>query len=134
VLARVTPAALRQLLNSTQAGAHGTHDTAKPAAAAAGKSSAANAASTLTAKAPPGAQAQDGGDVLPATAAELAAGYQVPSDEALAASNIFSTAEACLLAWMSHHMAKAFPHMVRRCLALTVHPALVFMWHVSCVS
>jgi N-acetylglucosamine-6-phosphate deacetylase len=46
-------------------------------------------------------------------AAGAAAGYELPSDEVLAASNMYSTAEACLLAWMSHHMAKAFPNLVR---------------------
>jgi hypothetical protein len=112
VLARVTPGALRQLLNSTQvAGANSTPDASKPGALATGKLPAATAASALGAKAPTAAKAQDVGELLPA--ADAAAGYQVPSDEVLAASNIYSTAEACLLAWMSHHMAKAFPQLVR---------------------
>jgi hypothetical protein len=117
VLARVTPAALRQLISSTQAAgtsAGNVSAASKPGALATAKSSAARAASALAAKDPPAAQAQDdGGSAEAAGTAGAVAGYEVPSDEVLAASNIYSTAEACLLAWMSHHMAKAAPHLVR---------------------
>lgn len=116
VLARVTPAALRQLLSSTEAaGASSSHASAasKPAAPTAGKSPAARTASTSTAKDSAAAQGQDDGDILPAAGTTGAAGgYEVPCDEVLAGSNIFSTAEACLLAWMTHHVAKAFPQLV----------------------
>jgi hypothetical protein len=37
----------------------------------------------------------------------------VPPDEVLSGSNIYSTAEACLLAWMNAHAVKAFPKLVR---------------------
>jgi hypothetical protein len=36
----------------------------------------------------------------------------VPPDEVLSGSNIYSTAEACLLAWMNAHTAQAFPKLV----------------------
>jgi hypothetical protein len=118
VLARVTPAALRQLLNSTNAASSSssTAGTSKPSMTASGKSptataAAATAAGTAGAKAAAAAQPLDEGDALQAAGA--AVGYEVPSDEVLGASNIYSTAEACLLAWMSHHTAKAFPNLVR---------------------
>jgi hypothetical protein len=43
----------------------------------------------------------------------------------LGASNMYSTAEACLLAWMSHHMAKAFPNLVSKVWCLEHHAALI---------
>lgn len=36
----------------------------------------------------------------------------VPPEEVLSGSNIFSTAEACLLAWMNAHAVKVFPKLV----------------------
>jgi len=36
----------------------------------------------------------------------------VPPDEVLSGSNIYSTAEACLLAWINAHAVKAFPQLV----------------------
>jgi hypothetical protein len=36
----------------------------------------------------------------------------VPPDDVLSGSNIYNTAEACLLAWMNAHTAHAFPKLV----------------------
>ncbi|KAF6261116.1 hypothetical protein COO60DRAFT_1637017 [Scenedesmus sp. NREL 46B-D3] len=115
VLARVTPAALRQLLSSTHAAGAGSSsapESSKPGAPATGKPLSATAAGTTSAKAAAAAQAETESGLLQAAgSAGAAAGCEVPSDDVLAASNIFSTAEACLLAWMSHHMARAFPNL-----------------------
>jgi hypothetical protein len=127
VLARVTPAALRQLLGSTHAAgssssSSSTADTSKPSTATTGKPSPAAAGSTASAKAMATAPADDEGDAM--QAAGVAAGYELPSDEVLGASNMYSTAEACLLAWMSHHMAKAFPNLVSKVWCLEHHATL----------
>ncbi len=36
----------------------------------------------------------------------------VPSDAVLGSSNVYSEAEACLMAWLTWNMYKAFPSMV----------------------
>lgn len=139
VLARVTPAALRQLLSSTHMAGTSSSTSAgsaaiqaQAAAAAtgvtpigqhlnpAGKAGPAAPAATLS---PEDGSPQAGSSSVDANGAKGGinvpdGSYAVPPDEVLSSSNIYSTAEACLLAWMSAHMARAFPHLVsRHCLA-----------------
>ncbi|KAF8055917.1 CFAP47 [Scenedesmus sp. PABB004] len=113
VLARVTPAAVRTLLASTTAGAAagGAAADAGPAAGQPGRSGAAAAGvckAAAAASTPGGAAA---GAPVTGDAASTAppAGAAAPSDEALAGSNIHGSAETCLLAWLSAHLARAFP-------------------------
>lgn len=116
ILAAITPASLRQLLDTTGANSSANSSKApvsglKAAAGTAAKPpdvahlagpASSKSASPNAPKALAGAEA----------AAAAASGYQIPDDELLASSNIFSVPEACLLTWMSVHMAKAFPQRV----------------------
>lgn len=119
-LARVTPAALWQLLTSMGLN---TGASAQPAAASqlAAGSAAASKAQSKQSRSSAAARARTTGAQVPASsgeaegavdAAAAAEPGSVPPDEVLSGSNIFSTAEACLLAWMNAHVVKAFPKLV----------------------
>lgn len=130
-LARVNPAALRQLLSSM--GINAASSMPQPAAAAAQPAAASPAAakaasrqsrsSVASAGSAAGGKGAAAGAPSPAavaaSTAEVAAAAAapepgtVPPDEVLSGSNIYSTAEACLLAWMNAHAVKAFPKLVR---------------------
>jgi hypothetical protein len=133
VLAHVTPSAVRQLLASTFPG------TADASASLPGKGpvdrgSCATSVSTSTAAAAAAgrtaattAGGKSAGSIITQTAnADLSAGgaaapgmnssicMAFPSDEVLSSSNIYSTSEASLLAWMSAHVAHSFPDTVSK--------------------
>jgi hypothetical protein len=123
-LARVTPAALRQLLSSMGLNS-GASTATQPAAAsqpAAGSATAAKApskqprssaaAGTKATNAQVPASSGEAEGAAPAAVVAAAEAGSVPPDEVLSGSNIFSTAEACLLAWMNAHAVKAFPKLV----------------------
>lgn len=113
-LARVTPAAVRQLLSVM-----GLHNNT-PAAAASSPAAAAAAKPTSKPSIRPSAGAKDKAappaapaTTEPATPAVVEPG-SMPPDEVLSSSNVYCTAEACLLAWMNAHFVKAFPKLVSR--------------------
>jgi hypothetical protein len=110
-LARVTPAAVRQLLALM-----GLHTSAAAASAAPASSPAAAKASTKQAPASTGSKTAQ--PVAPSTAetglVAVVEPGSMPPDEVLSGSNIYSTAEASLLAWMNAHFVKAFPKLVSR--------------------
>ncbi|KAI8473771.1 MAG: hypothetical protein J3K34DRAFT_497953 [Monoraphidium minutum] len=133
VLARVTPQLLRALPGMEAASPAAAALAARTAAAAAaaalagaGKPRAASGSSVATSAAPrastaagsrarspaPGTAAAGGGaQQVAAAPAELGPG-DIPGDEALCGSNVFGTAEACLLAWLNVHVARMFPERV----------------------
>lgn len=125
VLAKITPAALRQLLEATVTAS--TTDTGK-AAGAAPKANAGTVIKPVSAGQSATATASSAPDA--AAAAATANALQVPDDEMFASSNIFSVPETCLLTWMSVHMAKAFPQKVR----LTYAGSVAWPRHFRCMA
>lgn len=126
-LARVTPPALRQLLASMDITCSSTTPqpavlqqpagTAKQPRSVNGSSAGAKAAA-LTQPTAAGLAGASGPTDSSAAGAGADGQTDVPPDEVLSGSNIYSTAEACLLAWMQIHAARAFPKLVGRTVAL----------------
>lgn len=108
-LARVTPTAVRQLLTLM-----GLHTSVPATAAPPASSPAAAKASTKPAAAPADSKAAQPVAPSPRETGVVAVVEpgSMPPDEVLSGSNIYSTAEASLLAWMNAHFVKAFPKLV----------------------
>jgi hypothetical protein len=124
VLAKITPHSLRQLLGVGTTPAHPSQGALASAASDAAQRSSAAAPMQATGAGPssgtalttkPGQQAAKGEelDISAPQDTAGATGYQgLPPDEVLSGSNVYSTAESCLLAWVTHQVASVFPNQV----------------------
>lgn len=109
-LARITPAALQQLLGTTASSMESNKTATLPKAPAANTAQAAASPASKAAASPATSTAGAHAEAAPAAAVT---GHQVPDNELLGSSNIFNVPETCLLTWMSIHAVKAFPGKVR---------------------
>lgn len=136
-LARVTPTALRQLLTSmniscataptqppTEAPPGSTSGVSKQARTSTGSTAAAGVLAAAVQPSGSSTAAAAGGSSSGAVVVEAGS---VPPDEVLSGSNIYSTAEACLLTWINAHAIKAFPKLVDS-------SRWLFGWVMACVS
>lgn len=123
VLARVTPAALREQLIAAGVVAPPVSSDAEPAPhkmPPGGRGQrGSTGSSAVVSKGPMPAAGVNQGQRSSETAAERSSGTDLPSDDVLSSSNVYSLPEACLLSWMSAHVTKAFPGTVRPHVQLT---------------
>jgi len=145
VLARITPTALRALPGMETATLNAAALAARTAAAAAAQAataaaqqqqqqpnaapgpsrvvSAVSVAATASRAKSPAAAGSRGFNATAVAAAAAAEELplvelgpaDIPLDEVLSGSNVFSTAEACLLCWLNVNTARVFPERVRCC-------------------